>query len=174
MTPRRLPSAAKTTELRPGILGLERFEVGRRGGDAHDVADRAQAGDRRARDEHAEREEDDAAGAAALATPPLAFAASGHGWGPGAEGRRARGAVDCRDRRVFAPRYPGPALAKMDRMQLRAMGGREGFVALARDDAVADAWRALWISRLLVWAAGVGAVLVFGLSDRAPASTRPG
>ena len=38
---------------------------------------------------------------------------------------------------------------------------------LRRDAALADAWRALWASRLLVWAAGVVAVLVFGLSDRA-------
>ena len=38
---------------------------------------------------------------------------------------------------------------------------------MAVDDAVADAWRALWISRLLVWAAAVAAVVVFGLSDRA-------
>jgi Mannosyltransferase (PIG-V) len=38
---------------------------------------------------------------------------------------------------------------------------------LAPDEAVADAWRALWISRLLVWVAAVAAVLLFGLSDRA-------
>jgi len=39
--------------------------------------------------------------------------------------------------------------------------------ALARGDvAIADAWRALWATRLLVWAAGVVAVLVFGLSGR--------
>jgi hypothetical protein len=36
----------------------------------------------------------------------------------------------------------------------------------ARDDALVDAWRALWTSRLLVWAAGVVAVLAFGLSGR--------
>ncbi|HEU4658205.1 MAG TPA: mannosyltransferase family protein [Capillimicrobium sp.] len=33
---------------------------------------------------------------------------------------------------------------------------------------MADAWRALWTSRLLVWASGVGAVLVWGESARAP------
>jgi hypothetical protein len=38
---------------------------------------------------------------------------------------------------------------------------------VAADAAVRDAWRALWISRLLVWAAAIVAVLVFGLSDRA-------
>ncbi len=36
-----------------------------------------------------------------------------------------------------------------------------------RDAALVDVWRALWVSRSLVWAAGVAAVLVFGLSDRA-------
>jgi hypothetical protein len=40
-------------------------------------------------------------------------------------------------------------------------------VLVAGDDAsLADAWRALWASRLLVLAAGVVAVLVFGLSGR--------
>jgi Mannosyltransferase (PIG-V) len=41
--------------------------------------------------------------------------------------------------------------------------------ALAVDDAVADAWRALWISRLLVWVSAVAAVALFGLSGRATA-----
>lgn len=39
-------------------------------------------------------------------------------------------------------------------------------IAVAVDDAVADAWRALWISRLLVWVAAVAAVVLFGLSGR--------
>jgi Mannosyltransferase (PIG-V) len=39
--------------------------------------------------------------------------------------------------------------------------------AFERDAALADTWRALWASRLLVWAAGIVAVLVFGLSERA-------
>lgn len=34
------------------------------------------------------------------------------------------------------------------------------------DAALAEAWRALWISRLLVWAAGAGAAAAFGLSAR--------
>jgi hypothetical protein len=37
----------------------------------------------------------------------------------------------------------------------------------ARAAARADAWRALWVSRLLVWGAAVVAVLAFGLSGRA-------
>jgi hypothetical protein len=37
---------------------------------------------------------------------------------------------------------------------------------LRRDAALEDAWRALWTSRLLVWAAAIVAVLVFGLSGR--------
>jgi len=38
--------------------------------------------------------------------------------------------------------------------------------AVAGDEAIADMWRALWVSRTIVWAAGVVAVLVFGLSGR--------
>ena len=49
-------------------------------------------------------------------------------------------------------------------MLSRALPAR---IAVAVDDAVADAWRALWISRLIVWAAAMAAVLLFGLSDRA-------
>ncbi|MDP8967822.1 MAG: hypothetical protein M3N04_04410, partial [Actinomycetota bacterium] len=49
-------------------------------------------------------------------------------------------------------------------MLSRALPAR---VVVAVDDAVADAWRALWISRLLVWAAAIAAVALFGLSDRA-------
>jgi hypothetical protein len=52
----------------------------------------------------------------------------------------------------------------MKRMLSRALPAR---AALAVDEAVADAWRALWISRLLVWAAAIVAVLLFGLSPRA-------
>ncbi len=37
---------------------------------------------------------------------------------------------------------------------------------VAADAALADAWRALWISRLLVWAAAIVAAAIFGLSDR--------
>ncbi len=36
-----------------------------------------------------------------------------------------------------------------------------------REEALADAWRALWISRLLVWVAAIVAMGLFGLSDRA-------
>jgi len=49
-------------------------------------------------------------------------------------------------------------------MLSRALPAR---LALAVDEAVADAWRALWISRLLVWVAAIAAVALFGLSDRA-------
>jgi hypothetical protein len=49
-------------------------------------------------------------------------------------------------------------------MLSRALPARAAVLA---DDAVADAWRALWTSRLLVWAAAASAVLIFGLSDRA-------
>ena len=49
-------------------------------------------------------------------------------------------------------------------MLSRALPGR---ISVAVDEAIADAWRALWISRLLVWAAAVAAVVLFGLSERA-------
>jgi hypothetical protein len=55
-------------------------------------------------------------------------------------------------------------------MQSRVLPARVALargVGLVRDAAIADAWRALWLSRLLVWAAGVVAVLAFGLSERA-------
>jgi hypothetical protein len=45
--------------------------------------------------------------------------------------------------------------------------GRSVRATVAADAALADAWRALWVSRLLVWAAAVTAVLLFGLSARA-------
>jgi hypothetical protein len=56
--------------------------------------------------------------------------------------------------RVTTPPRPRPAIARGR--------GREG----ERAAALADAWRALWVSRLLVWAAAVVAVLAFGLSGR--------
>ena len=58
----------------------------------------------------------------------------------------------------------------MGPMLTRAMPARAGVRAWMAADAGAalrDAWRALWISRLLVWAAAIAAVVLFGLSDRA-------
>ena len=52
-------------------------------------------------------------------------------------------------------------------MLSRVVPGRSVRATVAADGAVADAWWALWVSRLLVWAAAVAAVLIFGLSDRA-------
>jgi hypothetical protein len=49
---------------------------------------------------------------------------------------------------------------------LRAGAVSRARAAVARDDAIADMWQALWVSRSIVWAAGVVAVLVFGLSGR--------
>jgi hypothetical protein len=57
---------------------------------------------------------------------------------------------------VFALRYPRSFRASA------VVGDR-----LRRDASLADAWRALWTSRLLVWVAAVVGVLAFGLSDRA-------
>jgi len=53
------------------------------------------------------------------------------------------------------------------RMLSRAVPGQAVRAAVAADAALADAWRALWVSRLLVWAAALAAVLCFGLSGRA-------
>lgn len=49
-------------------------------------------------------------------------------------------------------------------MPSRALPAR---VAVAADAAIVDAWRALWLSRLLVWAAALVAVALLGLSARA-------
>jgi Mannosyltransferase (PIG-V) len=73
---------------------------------------------------------------------------------------------------MFAVRYRAPALARRAACQDLPMQSRvlPAGAALARsatrDDALVDAWRALWTSRLLVCAAGVVAVLAFGLSGR--------
>ncbi|MDQ3768828.1 MAG: hypothetical protein M3370_05020 [Actinomycetota bacterium] len=48
----------------------------------------------------------------------------------------------------------------------RARRARAATTSAAHRAAVADGWRALWTSRLLVWCAGIGAVLAFGLSGR--------
>ena len=48
----------------------------------------------------------------------------------------------------------------------RSAAGRGRGLEGAGAAALADAWRALWASRLLVWAAAVVAVLAFGLSGR--------
>ena len=55
-------------------------------------------------------------------------------------------------------------------MLSRAVPGQSVRAAVAdaaADAALRDAWRALWISRLLVWAAAIVAVSAFGLSARA-------
>ena len=52
-------------------------------------------------------------------------------------------------------------------MLSRVVPGRSVRATVSADAALADAWRALWASRLLVWVSAVVAVLLFGLSDRA-------
>jgi hypothetical protein len=44
----------------------------------------------------------------------------------------------------------------------------------ARAAAIRDSWRALWRSRLLVWAAGVGTILLFGYGPKRGAFDPPG
>jgi hypothetical protein len=60
----------------------------------------------------------------------------------------------------------------------RLLGARESWGRL-RDDpahvaAVADSWRALWASRLLVWAAAVGTLVAFGFGPVRHAFNPPG
>ncbi len=52
-------------------------------------------------------------------------------------------------------------------MLSRVVPGQSVRATVAADPALADAWRALWMSRLLVWASAIVAVAGFGLSDRA-------
>ena len=47
----------------------------------------------------------------------------------------------------------------------RGAGLRSRARAIARDAAVVDAWRAFWVSRLVVWVAGVAAVVALGVLD---------
>jgi hypothetical protein len=54
-------------------------------------------------------------------------------------------------------------------MLSRVVPGRSVRATVAADAALCDAWRALWLSRLLVWAAAIAAVAAFGLSARASA-----
>lgn len=56
---------------------------------------------------------------------------------------------------------PGRSAARRDALLARHLGAE-------RRAALALAWRATWASRLVVWAAGVGAVLAWGNSRRAP------
>ena len=61
----------------------------------------------------------------------------------------------------------------------RCVGARARWWARLRADpramaAVRDSWRALWSSRLLVWAAGVGTVLAFGFGPVRNAFDPPG
>lgn len=55
--------------------------------------------------------------------------------------------------------------------RLEALGAREG---ATRATALADVWRALWVSRLLVWIGGVGAVASFGFGPVRHALNPPG
>jgi len=61
------------------------------------------------------------------------------------------------------------------RVALRPRSGRLAALRAdpARMTAVRDSWRALWCSRLLVWAAGVGAVLAFGFGPTRGAFDAP-
>jgi hypothetical protein len=64
---------------------------------------------------------------------------------------------------IANPGAPPRALPSKTRGQLASAWQRLCGDA-ARMEAVRDTWRALWVSRLLVWTAGMGAVLAFGLA----------
>ena len=55
----------------------------------------------------------------------------------------------------------------------RGAGLRSRARALARDPAVVDAWRAFWVSRLVIWVAGVAAVVAVGIVDPSAARFDP-
>lgn len=61
-----------------------------------------------------------------------------------------------------------PAAARPEAVRSRPVpvGSRRHGVADERANALRDTWRALWVSRLLVWAAGVGAAAWFGVLKR--------
>ena len=69
-------------------------------------------------------------------------------------------------RRAAAGRPPRAAAVRAALARLRADPQRMA--------AVRDSWRALWSSRLLVWAAGVGTVLAFGFGPARKAFNPPG
>jgi hypothetical protein len=71
------------------------------------------------------------------------------------------------DRRTAAPGRGARLLADLRSVDLQA-------VEPARRTAVRDSWRALWCSRLLVWAAGVGTLLTFGFGPVRHAFNPPG
>jgi len=79
---------------------------------------------------------------------------------------------------IAAPRLP--AHIALRRWWARASAGRTLRAARPRSldsahaAAVRDSWRALWSSRLLVWAAGVGTLLAFGFGPVRHAFNPPG
>ena len=74
-----------------------------------------------------------------------------------------RRAASCHHPKVL--RAASSPLAALARVR-REMAPRRSTASAAHRAAVTDAWRALWTSRLIVWCAGIGAVLAFGLSGR--------
>jgi hypothetical protein len=83
--------------------------------------------------------------------------------------------ISCRFVPVAAPdRAPAPPLDVPAAHRIAPLRRLDALRAdPARMVAVRDTWRALWISRLLVWAAGVGAVATFGLVVKRAAFNPP-
>jgi hypothetical protein len=77
---------------------------------------------------------------------------------------------------AHAPALAPPTRAPTPRMAARARGWSQALRALdpERTRAVRDCWRALWSSRLLVWLAGVGTLLTYGVGPVRHAFDPPG
>lgn len=84
---------------------------------------------------------------------------------------------DTAEMTVVEPREPAPAPPPGARRGGESAVWRRPLAELrsdpARMAAVRDVWRALWVSRLLVWVAGVGAVATFGLVAKRAAFNPP-
>jgi hypothetical protein len=79
---------------------------------------------------------------------------------------------------VDTTREPEPPSARVASIRVRALPGAGRLARLradgARMTAVRESWRALWTSRLLVWAAGVAAVAALGFGPHRNAFDPPG
>jgi Mannosyltransferase (PIG-V) len=84
----------------------------------------------------------------------------------GAGGAEHRRRAPARPARPHRPHRPLPLRARLD-SAAAALGP-------ARAAAVRDSWRALWSSRLLVWAAGVATLLTYGFGPVRHAFNPPG
>jgi hypothetical protein len=99
------------------------------------------------------------------------------GAGPARVGHGAQMTLDTAEMTVVEPREPAVATPPGVRRAGGPAAWRRPLSGLradpARAVAIRDTWRALWVSRLLVWVAGVGAVATFGLVAKRAAFNPP-